>query len=429
MNGMALCAGAGGLEQGLHLAVDDAYRTVVGVEWETAAALVLVARMQEGSIPPFPIWSDIRTFDGTAWRGVVDIVVAGFPCQPHSVAGKRQGVEDERDLWPDVQRIIGECEPAWVFLENVPGAVPYFQHFVMPGLSDMGYDTEAVLVEAADVGAPHRRERLFVLAHCTSVVAGQGGEQRAGQLTTAPRSRQLADATGSRYAGAGEHGSGSPLSAARLVERSGSLAEPDGARRAEARERRHEHAGSQPEAGRGVVADTGDGQPRCSIGGRASAEQGSADVGNAADGGLRRGETSRKRRQPAFTVEGLANAELTRLERRVVAGEGDGRPDTDAGRPGAFPPRPDDAEGWERVLRERPDLAPALSINEEWDVGLRYPLASAKAKPPFRRVADGLADRLDLTRAARLRLCGNGVVPQQAAYAFGILRERFGVMA
>ena len=79
--------------------------------------------MADGSIHPAPIWSDIRTFDGKPWRGVVDCVAGGIPCQPFSVAGKRRGTADERHLWPDVLRIVRECGPSVVFIENVGGSV------------------------------------------------------------------------------------------------------------------------------------------------------------------------------------------------------------------------------------------------------------------------------------------------------------------
>ena len=74
---------------------------------------------RRGSLDPAPIWSDIRTFNGRAWRGVVDIVTSGFPCQPFSVAGKRRHEDDGRHLWPHIAAIVGECKPTLVFLENV----------------------------------------------------------------------------------------------------------------------------------------------------------------------------------------------------------------------------------------------------------------------------------------------------------------------
>ena len=109
--GLSLCSGAGGLDLGLTLAIPG-YRAVGHVERETFAAATLVARMEDASLDQAVIWDDVGTFDGRPWRGAVDIVTAGYPCQPFSVAGRRLGSEDPRHLWPHVARIIGEVEPA-----------------------------------------------------------------------------------------------------------------------------------------------------------------------------------------------------------------------------------------------------------------------------------------------------------------------------
>ena len=116
--GLSLCSGVGGIDLGLTIACPG-YRTVGHVERETYAAAILVARMEEKALDPAPVWDDVASFDGRPWRGAVDIVTAGYPCQPFSVAGKRRGADDPRHLWPHVARIIGEVEPPFVFLENV----------------------------------------------------------------------------------------------------------------------------------------------------------------------------------------------------------------------------------------------------------------------------------------------------------------------
>jgi DNA (cytosine-5)-methyltransferase 1 len=162
MNGVALCAGIGGLELGLRIALGD-YRTVCYVEREVYCASVIVARMAEQALCEAPVWDDISTFDGRPWRGVVDIITSGDPCQPFSVAGQRQGKSDERYLWPHVERIIREVEPKFVFLENVAGAVDVrYEHKAV--LEGMGYRVEAGLFSAEEVGAPHQRVRVFLLA-------------------------------------------------------------------------------------------------------------------------------------------------------------------------------------------------------------------------------------------------------------------------
>src|SRR5262245_28110808 len=165
VNGLALCAGAGGLELGIGLASDDRIRTVCYVEREAHAAATLVARMDDGALDPAPVWDDIATFDGRPWRGVVDIVSAGYPCQPFSVAGDRRGAADPRHLWPHVARIIDECGANLVVLENVPGHLSLGFEAVAGDLERMGFRVACGLFSARGVGAPHRRERLFVVAH------------------------------------------------------------------------------------------------------------------------------------------------------------------------------------------------------------------------------------------------------------------------
>jgi DNA (cytosine-5)-methyltransferase 1 len=134
------------------------------VERETYAAATLVARMEDASLDRAPLWDDVATFDGRPWRGAVDIVTAGYPCQPFSVAGKRRGADDPRHLWPHVARIIGEIKPPFVFLENVAHHLCLGFPDVASGLVGMGYKLAAGLFTAAEVGAPHKRERLFILA-------------------------------------------------------------------------------------------------------------------------------------------------------------------------------------------------------------------------------------------------------------------------
>jgi DNA (cytosine-5)-methyltransferase 1 len=165
VNGVSLCSGIGGIDLGLRLALGESYRTVCFVERDAFAASVLVARMEDKALDLAPIWDDLYSFDGKPWRGVVDIVSAGFPCQPWSVAGKRKGIADERWLWPEIARIIGECEPSFVFLENVPGLLWHGLSVVLEDLAALGFDVEWDSFRASDVGAPHKRERLFILAH------------------------------------------------------------------------------------------------------------------------------------------------------------------------------------------------------------------------------------------------------------------------
>jgi len=169
---LSLFSGYGGFSLGLRLAGIRS-QTVCYVEWDAYCQRLIAQRIDDGFLDDAPLWDDVRTFDGTPWRGHVDIVTAGFPCQPHSVAGQRRGEADERNLWPDTLRIIREVGPSYVILENVPGLlVPNggggsYATTVVGELSAIGYDAVWHCVPAAAVGAPHLRWRWWCLAYAT----------------------------------------------------------------------------------------------------------------------------------------------------------------------------------------------------------------------------------------------------------------------
>ena len=168
MNGLAICAGVGGLELGLKLALGDAYRCVCYIEREGYAASVLVARMEDKALDTAPVWDDLATFDGRPWRGIVDLISAGFPCQPASTAGRRKGTDDDRWLWPHIKRIVCEVRPRLIFLENVPGLLNVNHGralaAILGDMAELGYDAEWDMFSAKGVGAPHLRKRVFILA-------------------------------------------------------------------------------------------------------------------------------------------------------------------------------------------------------------------------------------------------------------------------
>ncbi len=182
LNCIHLCSGYGGFELGFKLAGIDA-RTVAHVERDTYAAATLVARMGEETLDEAPIWDDLTTFDGQAWRGKVDCITAGFPCQPFSQAGKQLGVEDDRWIWPAIKRIICDVGPGFVFLENVPQLVRGGLPFVLCDLAQLGFNAEWGLHSAAEVGAPHKRDRFWLLAHSTSNQPRQLGNTKGSQPT------------------------------------------------------------------------------------------------------------------------------------------------------------------------------------------------------------------------------------------------------
>jgi len=167
MNELALFSGIGG---GILASKLLGWRTVCAVEIDDYCRSVLLRRQDEGYLEPFPIWDDVRTFDGRPWNGIVDVVTAGFPCQPFSVAGKMRGENDDRNMWPDTARVLGEVGPEWVLLENVQGLIrtDYFGT-ILGDLATLGFDARWDVISATECGAPHIRKRLWIVAHSAGV--------------------------------------------------------------------------------------------------------------------------------------------------------------------------------------------------------------------------------------------------------------------
>jgi DNA (cytosine-5)-methyltransferase 1 len=164
LNAISVCSGIGGLD----LAVERVFgaRVVALLEREAYAQAVLLDRMEAKALVPAPIFFDVTRFDGRPFRGLVDLVFGGIPCQPHSVAGKQRRGDDDRDLIDEFLRIVGEVGPKVVFVENVRGFVARDGiGRLLGGLADLGFDAEWEVVQASEVGAPHRRARVFVLAY------------------------------------------------------------------------------------------------------------------------------------------------------------------------------------------------------------------------------------------------------------------------
>jgi len=161
LNELALFAGAGGGVLGGHLL---GWRTVCAVEWDAYAASVLVARQNDGCLPPFPIWDDVQTFDGRPWRGRVDVVSGGFPCQDISSAGRGSGIGGKRSsMWKHMARIIREVRPRYVFVENSPLLTSRGLNSVLGDLAQMGYDAKWGVLGAGEVGANHQRDRIWIV--------------------------------------------------------------------------------------------------------------------------------------------------------------------------------------------------------------------------------------------------------------------------
>lgn len=169
--GLDLFSGGGGLAEGLHRWV----KVVAYCEIERGAQRVLLSRMARGEIDAAPIWDDVSTLRG-AMLPPVDIIAGGFPCQDISLAGNGAGLGGKRSgLVFEYLRLIGECRPRFVFMENVPALTIRGLDQVLLGLHALGYDARWTIVSAAEVGAPHRRERIWILAHANGF---NGGDER-----------------------------------------------------------------------------------------------------------------------------------------------------------------------------------------------------------------------------------------------------------
>lgn len=389
MNGLALCAAVGGLERGIESIIPNS-RTVCYVEGETYCASVLASKMEAGSLPKAPIWSNVRTFDGKPWSGKVSILSGGFPCQPYSTAGKQLADKDPRDLWPDFARIIGEVRPEFIFLENVANVVKWALPTVLEDLSKMGYDAAWCVVAASDVGAPHKRSRWFLFAYSNDSseyvmrfhepqsstqefegldVSNTNGERRS-EVKSNLRSRKfnvkgcsderkLADTNSQSYS--------------KPQRTSGELRQK----------------GSRLEGGK----DQGEAWDFI----RSGSEKKEFCHSNGDRRGEYANEKSRQRIIEGGELEGDRPKDISHIDTKIKQISHPNLQRLETKRQINFPTK-----------KEKP----RIGYCDWWEI-----------EPRMGRMVDGVADWVH-----RMRACGNGVVPQQAAYAYSILMERCGFM-
>lgn len=397
LNIISLCAGGGGLDLGLELACPTA-RPVVLVEREAFAVAHLVAAMREGLLAEAAVWSDVRTFPGRSFRGLVDGVIGGIPCQPHSLAGKRLGEDDERDLWSDARRIIVQSGAWFVVIENVEGMLTSGGAArVVRDLRRLGFAVEIGLFSAAETGASHQRNRVFIVAVANGRLIGQQRRRRAADVPC-----QTGEAEGARnqwqWDGSPARDGGEDL----VVEEQLADATSTG------RRREWPESGSEPCRGSGETRWLQPGRLGSEVRGTVADADGGKSSLDLCVGRHTREECS----AAAGVCRPVDDATCVR-DRPVSVQQGQSRrADIDLAGSSAgnalslFPPGPADLDGWRRVLAHSPHLEPAVC-----------------------RMADGVAARLDLAgphaaRIERLRLLGNGVVPLQAAYAIRTLCAR-----
>lgn len=382
MNGLALCAGVGMLDEGLRAGCEFLgvpYRTVCYIEREAFAAAQLVARMEDGVLDKAPIWSDLTTFNGAAWRGKLDCLTAGFPCQPHSIAGKRAGLNDERWIWPDIVNIIRATGVWVVWLENVPGLISTGGlASCLADLSALGFDAQWGVLAAGAVGASHKRERLFILAY-SRLQHEQlqqwkiRPEHQAGSTAVVdPISLDRgAISVSGRYRKPRENPERKATD--RTAIRSSSLGNANGQRQQQPDNEGSPITWKRPRNGAGgtggILANT------CSI--RLHARRHS---NGKHDGAVI--NTNGQLMEPTEQIESISR--------------------------GIFAPGPSDNR-WQSIITNHPYLAPATESG-------------------FCVMADGLAVVVDESRADQLRAIGNGVVALQAATAFVLLARRAGII-
>jgi DNA (cytosine-5)-methyltransferase 1 len=437
---LSLFSGVGGLDLALRLAVPRA-RTVCYVEGEAQAVAVLAARMEEGLLDPAPVWGDVSTLDGTALRGAVDLVVAGFPCPPVSVAGKGLGFDDPRWLWPEVVRLVRETRAPFLVVENVRGLLSArdgaVAGTVLGDLADLRFDAEWGVLSAAAVGAPHRRERVFLVGWLAdrrgARLQGDRPERAAARAVRRGGGAEVADADATLRV---ERGSGPARSAPPLDRDAGeTVADAGGDGRglhAGPGEARGEDRGGAPAGSRGL-------RDRAAGGGVADPDRPDPErpsglwVPPATRGAEDREPSGPGRRVADHDGGGLEGERLEDPAGELCppGDELDGRDLPGRERTvGIFPPGPGDAAGWRRVLEVRPDLAPAVTIHEEQAAALdlrRRRGREEEAQPGVRRVAAGLPAGVDASRVDRLRALGNAVVPLQGAVAIRALLLRAGL--
>ncbi len=365
-------AGTGMLDEGVRAGLEYlgiGHRPVLYIEREAHAAAVLVARMEEGSLDAAPIWSDLLTFDSSVVRGKVDCVVAGFPCQDISVAGRRAGLDGKRSgLFFDTLD-LAESSGAWLlFLENVAGISSATATVVdeaegelderaaarvVGELADRGWNAEWIVISASDVGASHGRARWFCIAW--RMDDSERAERRT-PCSGGASSKQRND-------GGRTKTHGRPGVAEQILD--------DAAR----------HVGSRPHG------QSGGGWRVCEASHELANTQG--DVRRRE---LQSGESTKHGRTgSAGSSLELATGEYGAVTEFV----------------GLFAPGPSDPR-WQDILDEFPEVAPAVEST-------------------FRCVVNGLDFDMGDSRAARLKCVGNGVVALDAAVAFVVLARRAGL--
>ena len=187
---LSFCSGYGGIERGLELA-GFSHTVLAHVEIEAYAIAVMAKKMENGELLPTPIWTNLKTLPVQPFRDKVDLITGGYPCQPFSAAGRRLGEDDPRHLWPFIRKHIEAIRPVQCFFENVEGHISLGLREVISDLESIGYKTTWGIFSAREIGAPHQRKRVYILANAISKRCRGGAYESDGRKMEVERSGSL----------------------------------------------------------------------------------------------------------------------------------------------------------------------------------------------------------------------------------------------
>ena len=361
---ISFCSGYGGIERGLELAGIE-HRVLAYVEIEAFAIANLVAKMEQGELVPAPIWTDLKTFPAHLFRDCVDILLGGYPCQPFSVAGRAQAFDDPRHLFPYILDHVRTIRPSQCFFENVEGHINRGLESVLQDLEGAGYDSTWGIFSAEEVGAPHQRKRIFILGNAKHHGLASSEIRRSIEETSDNNEGWKSEASKSQ--GASEREVNGDLCGEEI---SASISNA------------HGHALRKQSGGSGRENRTS--ETLSGINGEARS------MANPNGNGEIRNQP--KDWEGAWTDQGREELANTINE----------------GSQGGLQGRQDSQWEGEHGHTGRSSSAHRQQGSEIWNL-----------EPNVGRVADGIKNRVD-----RLRLLGNGVVPQTAARAWEVLNAR-----
>ena len=420
---ISFCSGYAGIERGLELAGIE-HRVIAYVEIEAFAIANLVAKMEQGDLVPAPIWTDLKTFPAHLFRDSVDIITGGYPCQPFSVAGRAQAFNDPRHLFPYILDHVRTIRPSQCFFENVEGHINRGLESVLQDLEGAGYDSTWGIFSAEEVGAPHQRKRIFILGNAKHHGLASSEIRRGIEETSDNNEGWKSEASKSQGASEREVNGdlcGEEISAS-ISKRKQSVANSSGAGRQQISRSTHENE-SEHEGRSKVQTDItsshGEGDRKRSMANSDSSRQlqsqgseseqwgwtrNSGQEGTMADPDSHdwrdRSRTLPRERWPWLEHRGSG-------ERQLV-----GQPEEELA---------DTKSIGVQGLRTSGEQEPHSHGQEE--LPMRKNQAGGQAnwlsEPNVGRVVDGCPDRVD-----RIRLLGNGVVPQTAARAWEVLNGR-----